>query len=139
MPEDIPATVPAGGGPKVIDMGEWLDDWDGQTVTIKPYLSYAADRRIESARVQMQAEIKAGRDRSARDVTMTSEATPMDYAVAVVEECVLEWSLIGHDGKPLPCNRAGLVSESAPAELLDVVIDEVVGYYESRRPKLKKS
>ena len=148
MPEDTPATIPVGGGDHVIDLAAWLTDdgdapWAGQTVTIRPFLSYAADRRIESARLKMQAEIEGEggnrRSRRDRDVSMTTEITPMDYAAAVVEECVIEWTLIGHDGKRLGCNRFGLESQHAPAELLDTVIEEIMDFYEARRPKLSKS
>ena len=135
---DTPQTIPpSGSAPHTIDMVDCSDDWAGQTITLRPHQSYAAAQRIETARIQMSAQVSAGRQRD-EGVQMTAAVTPIDYAAAVVEECVLSWTLLGYDGQPLAANRAGLTSEQAPAELLDVAIDEIVEFYESRRPKLKE-
>ena len=137
-----PATPAPGSAPHTIEMGDYADDWEGQTVTIRPHLSYAADQRIETARIQMSAKVRsgnkqAGRQSGDRDVQMDAAVTPLAYATAVVEECVLSWTLLGYDGVPLPASSAGVNSAQAPAELLDVVIDEIAEFYEARRPKLK--
>ena len=126
-----------------IDLGEWSDDWAGQVVVIRPYLSYAASQRIETARVQMQTEVTGNRAQrravaaSDSNMQVTATITSMDYATAVVDTCVLSWTLIGYDGQPLPQGTAGLMSDEAPSELLDVVIDAIGEFYEERRPKLK--
>ena len=38
-----------------IDMGELHDAWRGQTITIRPYLSYAASIRIDEAASQVSS------------------------------------------------------------------------------------
>lgn len=138
------ATPPAapGNAAQTIDMSDWSDSWAGMTVTVRPHLSFAADQRIESARMRMAAEVKGNRRQrrsdDGADVEMTTTVTPLDYATAVVEETVTSWTLVGFDGQPLQANRAGVTSEQAPADLLDCVIEAIVEFYEARRPKLKK-
>ena len=137
-------THPAGAAPVTIDLGELTEggEWAGQTVTIRPHISYAAQSRIDAAAARMFQEAPGNRAqrRAARDApsTIVAETTPMDYAAAVVEECVLSWTIAGHDGRPLPANREGVTSDNAPASLLDAAIDEILVYYEQRTPKLRK-
>ena len=137
---DTPEAAP-GAAPHTIDLGEFADDWRGQSVTIRPHLSYAASQRIEAARIRMSTQITGNRQQrragTGGDMEMTAAATPLDYAIAVVSECVMSWTLRGYDGEVLEANAAGVASVQAPADLLDVVVDEIVGHYEARRPQLR--
>lgn len=145
--DDDPAPNPdSGQGPgpmptrsHTIDLGELSDAWAQMTVTIRPFLSYAADQRIESAAATTRASSKARNRRERRqgrsdDTEIVVEAQPLEYAAAVIEECVLEWTLVGVDGRPLPATAAAVRSEQAPAHLLVAVIDEIMDFYESQRP-----
>ena len=129
-----------GNAPHTIDLGEFADDWRGQSVTIRPHLSYAASQRIEVARMRMSTLHTGNREQrraGGGSMEMLAAATPLEYASAVVAECVQSWTLLGYDGEVLAANAAGVASEQAPAEVLDVVVDEIVGYYEARRPQLR--
>ena len=129
----------AGAAPVTIDLGALFDGFDGQTVTIRPHLSYAASQRIETARMRMSAHIQGNRAqrRAAGDADfeMRAEVLPLEYAAAVVEEAVISWTLTGYDNKPIPATAAGINSQQAPAALLDEVIGEIVDHYEAHRPK----
>ena len=69
---------------------------------------------------------------------MMSEVTPVDFAAAVIEECVSSWTLRGHDGEVLEPNRAGINSPQAPALLVDVAVEAIMEFHEARAPKLKE-
>lgn len=123
----------------VIEMGDVSPAWSGYTVTIRPFLSYAADQRIESSVAKTSTRAKARNRRERRkgrddDTEIYLETTPLDYAAAVIEETVLEWNLVGADGEPLPASAAAVRSEHAPAVLLNAVIDEIMDFYEAQRP-----
>ncbi|MYD87962.1 MAG: hypothetical protein F4Y14_18380, partial [Acidobacteria bacterium] len=47
--DGAPAATPAPGQPHLIELGDVSEAWRGYTVTIRPFLSYAADQRIESS------------------------------------------------------------------------------------------
>ena len=139
---DTPATdnasqSAAGSAPHTIEMVDYADEWSGQSVTIRPHLSYAASARIEGAKSAMKAQLRPDR-RKDDDIEMLSEVTPIDFAAAVVEECVNSWTLRGYDGEVLEPNRAGISSPQAPAVLVDVVVDAIMEFYEARAPKLKE-
>jgi len=132
-----PAAIPTRG--HLIDLGDVAEAWRGQTVTIRPFLSYAADQRIESAATTTRARSTARNRRERRqgradDTEVVVEAQPLDYAAAVIEECVLEWTITGADGRPLPATAAAARSDQAPAVLLNAVIDEIMDFYEAQRP-----
>ena len=145
-PTPEPAKPAAAANQVTIDLGDLADEYAGQTITIRPHLSYAANQRIETAAVKMRAQIEQPANRAERrararenqELELSAEAAPLEYATAVVDEAVIEWTLTGYDGKVLAANGAGLRSPQAPADLLDDAINEIVGYYESRRPKLRK-
>ena len=119
----------------VIDMGKVSPAWKDMTVTIRPFLSYAADQRITSAAIASRKSPRNRRERR-QDAGSVIGWVPdgLGHAVAVVEEAVLEWTLVGADGRPLPANRSGVVSPQAPAVLLNAAIDEVMDYYEAQQP-----
>ena len=125
----------------VIDMGDVVEAWRGQTVTIRPFLSYAADQRITAAAITNRKREPRNRRERRHQQESLIEWVPdgLGHAVAVVEEAVLEWMIVGADGRPLPANRAGVLSPQAPAVLLNVVIDEVMDYYEAQRPDPMRS
>ena len=138
---EAPPAPPAGAAPVTLDLGELLDDWEGQTITIRPHLSFAASQRIEAARMEMSAHVQTNRRarrEAGADMEMTARVTSVDYAVAVVEEAVISWTLTGHNAKLIRANREGINSQHAPAQLLDTAIAEIVDYYEERTPKLRK-
>ena len=139
MTTDQTPAPAAGSAPATLNMADYSDDWADQSITLRPHLSYAADQRIETARVRMSTEVSSGGNKRTTDkqMEMTAAVTPLEYAVAVVEECVLSWTLLGYSGVTLPASRVGVMSEQAPAELLDVAVDAIVEFYEARRPKLK--
>ena len=141
-PEAPPPPQAAGAAPVTINLGDLFDAYDGMAVTIRPHLNYAASQRIETARMRMSAQIQGNRAqrRAAEDegLEMRAEVLPLQYAAAVVEECVISWTLRGYDNKPLPATAEGINSQQAPASLLDDVIGEIVDYYEERRPKRRK-
>ena len=119
-------------------MGDWADDWAGQTITIRPHISFRADQRIETAKIAVSTTIdNPGQAKKDQSVSTALDITPLETAIAIVEECVLSWTLLGHDSQPLPPNRHGVTSEQAPPDLLDVATSEIMEFYESRRPKLK--
>lgn len=122
-----------------INLGDISDTWAGLTVTIRPFLSFAADQRIESSVATTRTTAKARNRRERRhgrndDTDIYLEAQPLDYAAAVIEEAVLEWNLVGADNRPLPATAAAVRSEQAPAVLLTAVIDEIMDFYEAQRP-----
>lgn len=132
---DTPPAAPPGAAPRTIDLGTLADAWTGQTVTIRPHLSYAAHQRVEAARLRMTA-VPAGADGGGA-MTLAADPSPVAYACALVEESVIEWTLTGYDGRPLAANAAGVTSPQAPATLLDAVIDEIAAHYEATAPKLR--
>lgn len=132
-----------GSAPVTIDLGDLADDWAGQSVTIRPHLSYQAKQRIDAAAAKATAEVAGNRAqrRARRDdptIELTNTVTPLEFAVATVEECVLSWTLRGFDGQVLEANRAGVQSPQAPADLIDAIIDEIHYHYEQRAPKLRQ-
>ena len=135
-------TQPPGAAGTTIDLADLSDDWAGQHVTIRPHLSYAARQRIDAAAHRSTTSVQP-RNRAERrgqrnePVEITSQVTPVEYAVAVIEEAVTEWHVLGYDGNPLPATRAGVQSPHAPALLLDTIVDEIEAHYEARAPKLK--
>ena len=135
-----PPTPGAAG--TTIDLGDLADEWAGQHVTIRPHLSYAARQRVDSAASRSTAEVqprnRAERRQRDRPVEITNEMTTLEYAVALIEEAVIDWHVLGHDGNPLPANRAGVQSPHAPALLLDTIVDEIEAHYEEQAPKLKR-
>ena len=109
-----------------IELGELWDGWDGQWVKIKPWKFYAARERINASALDIT---KAG-----KDDPMAVSRNVLAVTIAYVEEQVIEWNLIGYDGDPLPQGRAGVLSEAAPPDLIDYVIDEAETFYEAQRP-----
>ena len=137
---DIAEPTPIPAADHVIDMGDWADAWTGQTITVRPYRTYAASTRIEQARAEMKTEVKRNRRRrDTDDVEVRTAVTPLDFAAAVVEESVISWTLRGVDGQPLTADRAGLLSHHAPAVLVDCAIDAIEEFYDGQAPKLKRS
>lgn len=142
-PTEIPDAEipqPTGAAGHTIDMGEWSDAWLGQTVTIRPFLSYAANQRIEDTLLAIEMQTAGGnraQRRAARHdpAKMTARTRSVEHAVAVIEEAVLSWTLLDAAGQPLPANRHGVTSEQAPYDLIDTAVGEILDYYEARRPK----
>ena len=113
----------------VIEMGKLWAPWEGQWVRIKPHRSYAAKARLDGVRHELTVKTN---DRE----TMNLAVKSIEYAVAMVEECVLEWRLLDVNGQLIPASRKGITGDDVPSDLIDQVVGEVSDYYEAQRPKV---
>ena len=115
----------------VIDMGSLDAAWAGQTITIRPHLSFAADQRITQASAGMRLEEPTGNRRQRRQARPKTviDPDPLGHAAAVIGEAVLSWTLRDVDGRPLECSPSVVHSESVPARLMQEAIDAIMDHY----------
>lgn len=111
--------------------GRWTpaERYRGQTVTIRHDISYAASARIQQAAVKLRARPRNRAERRSGGGTGGVDLIPdpRAYLAAVVGECVLEWTLTGIDGAPLPC-RTDVDPETCPRRMGDI-LDAIVDHY----------
>ena len=93
---------------------------DGQTVTVRHHLSFAAETRIDESAYDIRMSAGAGDARFA--------STTLAHASAVIAECVLSWTLLDVRGERLPCDPSVVRDERCPRRIRHV-IDAVVDHY----------
>ena len=120
-------TQPTTGEP-VINMGLLADEWEGMRIRIRPFLSFKASRLIDTAAVSMGNVSEDGIDLS---------MNPMNHAVAVVEQCVLSWTLKNHADEIIASTREGVEDDLTPAVLMEEAVEAILEYYESAAPKVR--
>jgi len=94
-------------------------DISGVTVEVVPHLTFAANAEIEGSRVRMY------RDPDSERIEVIQ--TPLEHAVAVITQCVVDWDLADHAGKPVALTHAGI--SAAPAAAVADIVDAVEGHY----------
>ncbi len=109
-----------------IDLGHDCPEWAGQTAVVRRHLSYAATQRVEQARMVLSAD---------QSGEMTAVPDPVGYACQLVDAAVLEWTLVGLDGEPLPAGRAGVMSDECPNHLMDRLVERIGEFYAEQAPK----
>ena len=117
-----------------IELGELWDGWDGQWVKIKPWMSFASEKRIAHGAVSASHSLQPDDDDKKLEFIVDS----LRVTIAYVQEQIVEWNLLGYDGEPLPQGRAGVMSDVAPPRLIDAVIDAAGDFYEAQSPPLPK-
>ena len=125
--------------PHRIELGEIYDGWDRQWVEIKPWMSFAASARIEAKRFAASGiggveDIRANREDA--QISVGVEASPAEYAAELIDQQVLDWHVMGYDDQQLPRGRVGVLSDMAPVDVIDVIIQKMEEYYKALRPNL---
>ena len=124
-----------------IELGELHDSWQGQWVDIKPWMSYSASALIEASQfhtpvvgsVEYFSNVSDG-----GEVKIDVEATPVAYASAMISQQVVDWHVLGYDGEALPLGRPGVVSDMAPIDVIDVIVEQMKAYYDAQRPNFQR-
>lgn len=128
--------------PHRIELKEFHESWDGQWVEIKPWMSFASSARLEvvktSTPVIGDMETFAGiGDGAEMKIDVTINAA--EYAATMIDLQVLRWHVVGHDGEPLPDGRMGVLSDVAPIDVIDVIVEEMDKFYTGLRPNFKSA
>ena len=117
--------------PHVIDMGEVFEGWSGQTIKVKPWMSYAAATAIETAAIPQEA---AAQDGDGEDAPTPLGSAVMARSWAWIRHQVLEWSLRDYEGELIEHSFAGITGDAVPADLIDQAVVAIEEYYEALRP-----
>lgn len=123
--DDPPVT---GVQPTVLDLGERDPRCAGHTVTVRPWLSFAAQKRIDAAALAPARRNR--RQRRSGDESMSWVPDPLGHAAATVEEGVIAWTLTDIDGVPLPPDGRGVRNPKAPAQLVNAAVEAVSDHFD---------
>lgn len=123
--------------PHRIELGDFHEGWAGQWVNVKPWMSFAASAKIDASRFDRSVVGKADDFADDNDVAVNVKVNTVEYSAILIDLQVLDWNVLGYDGEPLPAGRAGVLSDLAPVDVIDVVVAQMSDYYEAQRPNLK--
>lgn len=111
--------------PHVIQMGDVWEEWRGQWVKVKPWMSHANAARIQAVSFAARATPDSA-EALAHAVT--------ERTVLFAELQVLEWHLIDLNGEEIERSREGVMGDATPPDLMEQVALAIDAYYEALRP-----
>ena len=92
---------------------------DGSEVVVREHLSFAMKTRLDDAKMTMRVGDGGG----------DFQLTPQKYAEAIVERCVVSWTVRGIDGEPVDATVAGVRSANMGWRVMEAVVEAVEKHY----------